>query len=704
MEPDNRTSPVRILLVEDNEHDRQAFRRALEKGDVAYEITECLRAEEALKRLRDAVSSFDIAIVDYALPGMSGFDLCKELLSKKTPLPMILLTGKGSEQLAVEALKAGVDDYIIKDPSQSYLQLLPVVILEVVRKYADYTGRKRAEEELAESKEKYRTVLEACPDPVVVYDVEGRGVYVNPEFTRVFGWSPEEVLGRKLDYVPDENWPETQVMIQNVLSGKSFSGVESRRYTKDGNILDVSISAAIHLDRNGIPAGSVHILRDITAQKLAEEELQKAHDELESRVEERTAALARAAELLKLELAERRHVEESLRLSEERFRSVAQTAGDAIITIDSRGKIVFWNHAAEGIFGYSADEAMGKALTFIMPKRFRAGHKTGLEKLVLTGQSGIIGRTLDRVGRRKDGTEFPVELSLATWKTQEGLFFTGIIRDVTRRRRAEQEIRHLSRQLIGAIEEERKRLARDLHDEFGQALTTLHFGVEALSNALPEELTELKSRCDESITLIQELGEDIRNISSELRPGMLDHLGLVPTLKWYIADFAKRMGGLRVDFRTVGIKERPSPEIEIVLYRILQEALNNIAKHSEAKQVSVLLTYSHPNLICTIKDDGVGFEQTEGMVPFGSGKQGIGLLGMRERVGSVGGTIDIRSRSAQGTMIRVELPTSLEKAEDQNEDLGRRRPRGSPGRAEAALNQPTRHGSGRRGGGRATGA
>ncbi len=521
--------------------------------------------------------------------------------------------------------------------------------------------RRRAEEALTESEEKYRTVLNACPDPVVVYDMEGRGVYVNPEFSRVFGWSPMEVLGKKLDYVPKKNWPETRVMIDKVLAGQSFSGVESRRYTKEGNILDVSISAAIHLNRDGIPVGSVHILRDITDQKLAQEQLRKARDELELRVEERTVKLARTAERLKLELAERRRVEESLRLSEERFRSVAQTAGDAIITIDSRGKIAFWNDAAEDIFGYSADEAMGKLLTFIMPKRFRADHKKGFHRVISTGKSGIIGKTVERVAQRKGGAEFPVEASIASWKTQEGVFFTGIVRDITPRKRAEEQIRHLSRQLINVIEEERKRLARDLHDEFGQSLTTLHFGIEALCNSLPEEVWDLRAKCDEAITLIQELGEDIRNISSELRPGMLDHLGLVPTLKWYIADFAKRMEGLQIDFRAIGVKKRPDPEIEIVLYRILQEALNNVAKHSQAKRVTVLLTYSHPRLIFTIEDDGIGFE-IEAMESLEGGKRAIGLIGMRERVGSVGGTIDIRSRRQEGTMIRVELPISLKRA------------------------------------------
>jgi len=181
----------------------------------------------------------------------------------------------------------------------------------------DITEQKRAEEALRDSQEKYRTVLEASPDPVVVYDMVGKGIYINPAFTRVFGWTPEELLGKKIDYVPDENWPETQIMIDKVQAGESFSDVESRRYTKEGKILDVSISAAIYLDRDGIPVGSVHILRDITHRKLVEEELRETHEELEQRVEERTAKLAETTKQLKLELAERKRAEEKLRRAHE---------------------------------------------------------------------------------------------------------------------------------------------------------------------------------------------------------------------------------------------------------------------------------------------------------------------------------------------------------------------------------------------------
>jgi PAS domain S-box-containing protein len=132
--------------------------------------------------------------------------------------------------------------------------------------------RKQAEEALRESEEKYRTVLEASPDPIAVYDMEGKVIYLNPAFTRVFGWTWEELLGKKIDYVPKENWPETQMMIDIVLAGEGFSGIKSRRYTRKRSILDVSISVATYSDPDGIPVGSVHTLRDLTDRKRMEEE------------------------------------------------------------------------------------------------------------------------------------------------------------------------------------------------------------------------------------------------------------------------------------------------------------------------------------------------------------------------------------------------------------------------------------------------
>jgi signal transduction histidine kinase len=173
--------------------------------------------------------------------------------------------------------------------------------------------------------------------------------------------------------------------------------------------------------------------------------------------------------------------------------------------------------------------------------------------------------------------------------------------------------------------------------------------------------------CEDLIDLVQKLGDSIRKVSSELRPDMLDHLGLIPTLEWFIDDFVKRIKGLDIDFQATGMKKRPPPEIEIVIYRVLQEALNNIAKHARARRVSVLLAHSHPNYIFTIKDDGIGIAPTKNEHA-ATNKRGIGLLGMRERVGSIGGNCEIRSNRGKGTVIRVELPDHQENAEARNED------------------------------------
>lgn len=224
--------------------------------------------------------------------------------------------------------------------------------------------------------------------------------------------------------------------------------------------------------------------------------------------------------------------------------------------------------------------------------------------------------------------------------------------EITERNRAEKEIRRLSRQLISGIEEAQKNLAQDLHDEFGQTLAALHMGLEALEQALPPEIAgEHGDRLNRLVHLIEQLGDKIRSISSDLRPDLLDDMGLVPTLEWYLVEFKEQHPEFQVEFQAVGFKKRLSPEQELVLYRIFQESLNNVVKHSKARRVRLTLTYSFPKVILMVRDDGIGFNVRER-------SSGIGLIGMRERAVSLNGTIDIRSEPGKGSAIRVELPVS----------------------------------------------
>ncbi|MBW1677148.1 MAG: response regulator [Deltaproteobacteria bacterium] len=259
----------RILIVDDEPRMRDSL-KALLSGQ-GYEIHTGNSVKEAIEYL--SRNSFDLVLLDIVMPEMDGHRVMDYINSRDIETSVIVMTGHASIESAIEAMRGGAYDYLRKPFEHE--ELLKTVGNALKQKRLK-NKREQAEEALRESEEKYRAVLEACPDPIVVYDMEGAVIYLNPAFTQVFGWTPEKLLGKKIDYVPEENWPETRMMINRVLAGESFSAIESRRYTKQREILDVSISVATYLDRDGIPVGSVHTLRDITERKLLEAQLRQA--------------------------------------------------------------------------------------------------------------------------------------------------------------------------------------------------------------------------------------------------------------------------------------------------------------------------------------------------------------------------------------------------------------------------------------------
>jgi len=262
----------------------------------------------------------------------------------------------------------------------------------------EITERKLAEEELRDSREKYRTVLEACPDPLVVYDVEGKVTYINPVFTQVFGWKPEELLGEKIDYVPDENRPETQMMIDKVLAGESFSGVESRRYTKEGSILDVSVSGGIYVNREAIPVGSVHILRDITYRKRAQE---------------------------------------ALRESEEKYSTLVESSLTGIY-IDQDKKIVFANKRFAEIYGYTRDELVGmESWRLVHPEDRALTDEIRVKRLM--GEENP--SEYDARALTKNGDTFWIKRRNTRIEYNGRPAILGNIVDITKRKQAEEALR-----------------------------------------------------------------------------------------------------------------------------------------------------------------------------------------------------------------------------------------------------------------------
>ena len=211
-------------------------------------------------------------------------------------------------------------------------------------------------------------------------------------------------------------------------------------------------------------------------------------------------------------------------------------------------------------------------------------------------------------------------------------------------------LRALSSQVITAQEEERKRISRELHDETAQALTLLLIRLKLLQNA--RDLGEVRTGAAELRELTARTLEEVRKMAVELRPTTLDHLGLVAALEWYSREFAQRIGAA-VEFQVEGLAGRLHPEVELVVYRIVQEALTNIARHAAASHVEVKLNFGEDALEVAIEDDGRGFDVAEAT---SNRERGLGLFGMRERVGLIGGSIAFDSKVGEGTRIRVRVP------------------------------------------------
>jgi PAS domain S-box-containing protein len=202
---------------------------------------------------------------------------------------------------------------------------LALLALDKAKLYADVrrelSERKRTEATLRESEQRYRLLLESSPDPIVVYDINGVATYINPAFEQTFGFSSDELLGKPIDFVPPENWPETNEAIKNMLRGKKIHLFETKRLTKKGQVLDVQLSSTLYYDRDGQPTGNIVTLRDISAQKRAEGELRKYHDHLEELVTERTAELAKTNAQREQEIEERKLAEEALRKREKELKA-----------------------------------------------------------------------------------------------------------------------------------------------------------------------------------------------------------------------------------------------------------------------------------------------------------------------------------------------------------------------------------------------
>jgi len=517
------------------------------------------------------------------------------------------------------------------------------------------TERKEAEERLRESEERFRVLISKGADMITVSDREGKIIYASPTTERVSGYPPEEFAQQHpFDLIHPEDRPRCEEALNELVNTPGVSlDLQHRVRHKDGTWRWVE-GTFTSLYNDPAVGGLVANVRDVTARK---------------------------------------RTEEALRSSEERSRLTMESVTDyAILTTDAEGHIETWNVGAECVFGYTEAEVIGQPTAIIFTPEDRA--KGEPEKEMREAREA--GRAADeRWHVRKGDSRFYVSGVLVPLLDEGGavIGYAKIARDLTEQRRAEEALRRaheelesrvkertselqevnetlveevrdrlaaegrareLVRKIVTAQEEERKRVARDLHDQLGQQLTALQLKLETHRTRLAGDEAS-RAQVEEIQTIARQIDNEVDFLAWELRPASLDDLGLPAALQNFIEEWSKHVG-TPAKFHTTGFvseADRLPPEIEINFYRIAQEALNNIYKHAEAGGVDVIFERRADQVVLIVEDDGKGFNLRTAV---GSKDRGIGLINMRERASFVGGTLEIESRKGVGTTLFVRVP------------------------------------------------
>jgi PAS domain S-box-containing protein len=342
----------------------------------------------------------------------------------------------------------------------------------------------------------------------------------------------------------------------------------------------------------------------------------------------------------------------------QRLSGIIHSAMDAVITIDEEQRIVLFNEAAEEIFGCPAREAIGSALDRFIPERFRAVHGRHVEEFERTGTTARrMGIKLELSGLRMNGEEFPIDASISQVAVNGKKFFTVILRDVTQRKRSEEalersydELRELSATMNEVREAERARIARELHDELAQWLTALRMDVSWLASRLPREHSQLLERTEKMKEVMNTTVNAVRRIAADLRPVILDDLGLVPALEGLLHDLSQRTGivvSLEADHGSLA----PGEPVATAVYRMVQEALTNVARHAKATEVQVTMNREGETLVVRVRDNGRGFDPE-----LAAQRKSYGVLGIRERAYTLGGSARIVRVDTGGTLVEIEIP------------------------------------------------
>lgn len=467
-------------------------------------------------------------------------------------------------------------------------------------------------------------ILQSATDAMLIADREGRILLANPPAEKMFGYATGKLLGQAVETLLPDRFRHAHAAWRAGYAAQPRArsmgtGMELFGKRRSGEEFPVEVSLSPLRTDSGVSLVMATI-HDVTQRKKAEAALQE---------------------------------------SEARMRAIFDTAVDGIVMIDEHGAIDRFNPAAERLFGYTEAEVRGRSVAILMPQPYRERHDGYIAHYFRTGEKKIIGIGREVTGLRKDGITFPMDLAVAEMRFGQRRMFTGMVRDISERKRAEDALRHsqaelrqLSARQEQLKEQERKRIAQEIHDELGAVLTGIKAHVSVSMDRAARAGMPADPLLAEALELVDTAIQTVRKVITELRPSVLDQLGVWAALEWYAGQIVERSGLnceclLDAGAQTIELDQERST----MLFRIVQEALTNVVRHAQATRATVRAAYRDGIVHVEVQDDGKGID-TERLL----NRDSWGLLGMYERSRHFGGELRIIGAPGCGTTVSLRLP------------------------------------------------
>lgn len=634
------TTAIKVLLVEDNLGDARLVEILLSESNLSrFEVTSAGRLDEAFDRLHEA--EFDVVMLDLSLPDSSGLETVDRMRATVLQMPIVVLSGRDDEQTALQALQRGAEDYLVKGRGDGEL---------IARSIRYAIERKKAEESLRQSEERYRSVVEQAAENIFLVDPEtGRILDANATFHQTLGYTAEELRWMTLYDLVAHDKESIDQNVQLILAERSRSLGERKYRRKDGSLIDVEANVStIVYGGNEVMCVVAH---DVTERKRADEKLQDTLDRL--------LALYEAGQILGSTLESEEIVSRLLEV----MQRVSNLTAAVISVQDQDGGTRIWRsvglerlrqrarYTPEAVDARRvALETEEQQLFLLQSPGSEAEQLAGLYIPLLTRERTL--GVLEAYGPESLGESDTVEVigSLAS-QAASALENAQLYGELAER---EHRLQDLVGKLLIAQEEERRHVAYEVHDGLAQVAVAAHTYLNAFARRYVPDSDRDREKLDRALELIEQTVSEARHVIANLRPTALDDFGLATALRLHVEEFYSDED-CQVGYEEVIGEDRLPVPIETALFRVAQEALTNIRKHAQSPRVEVRLERLDQTVRLEVRDWGRGFELGKGTNEGGPGER-VGLVGMRERVILLGGDLKVDSQPGAGTTIVAEVP------------------------------------------------